>query len=487
MVRGASTTRPGVPFSRHRRWWWLLLLSLLILLPHLLSFAMVSAGDWPVGTSVAMLRLTATGLALAGAGLLCIHWWISGNRASAWMGAAILSLAITQIPAALLELDSATATTIGTPYTVLDTLLALPFVALLACGMGHRPINHRTTPILLGVISGSTFAAVRVAYTGFDLEERLHLSELSFPIEMIAAAVLGAVVVAILMRLDELPTWARNETIAAAIAITYGWVARVETWGASGGWQIAASAFLLAGFVILASTSVELLRVAIRENEKRIRALSDRAEAAEETLRTDEETLHELRGAIAGIGSASRILTGMSATLDSAQQHRLTDLMSLEMDRLERLLSGTRHGPEVVALDPLIASLVSAYRYVGMPIHSFASGASAWAVASDLTDVLHVLLNNAARHAPGSSTMVWVRPRNNRVHLHVSDDGPGIPAPIRDRVFDRGVRADGSPGQGLGLYIARRVLDQNGGHLQLRDDPRHGTTFVVDLPVKQPA
>ena len=140
-----------------------------------------------------------------------------------------------------------------------------------------------------------------------------------------------------------------------------------------------------------------------------------------------------------------------------------------------------------MALDPLIASLVSAYRYVGMPIHSFASGASAWAVASDLTDVLHVLLNNAARHAPGSSTMVWVRPRNNRVHLHVSDDGPGIPAPIRDKVFDRGVRADGSPGQGLGLYIARRVLDQNGGHLQLRDDPRHGTTFVVDLPVKQPA
>ena len=252
-------------------------------------------------------------------------------------------------------------------------------------------------------------------------------------------------------------------------------MARVETWGESGGWQIAASAFLLAGFVILASTSVELLRVAIRENEKRIRVLSDRAEAAEETLRTDEETLHELRGEIAGIGSASRILTGMSATLDSAQQHRLTDLMSLEMDRLERLLSGTRHGPEVVALDPLIASLVSAYRYVGMPIHSFASGASAWAVASDVTDVLHVLLNNAARHAPGSSTMVWVRPRNNRVHLHVSDDGPGIPAPIRDRVFDRGVRADGSPGQGLGLYIARRGArpERRASPAEGRPAPRH--------------
>ena len=232
----------------------------------------------------------------------------------------------------------------------------------------------------------------------------------------------------------------------AAIAVTYGWVARIDTWGESGGWQIAASAFLLAGFVILASTSVELLRVAPKENEKRINALSERAESAEETLRTDEETLHELRGAIAGIGSASRILTGMSAGLDTAQQRRLADLMSVEMDRLERLLSGARPARRL-ALDPLIGGLVSAYRYVGMPIHSFASGASAWTVASDLTDVLHVLLNNAARHAPGSSTMVWVRPRHDRVHLHVSDDGPGIPAPSAIGCSSAAYAPTGHPGR----------------------------------------
>ncbi len=479
-------SRPGTPFSRGRRWWLLLLLSLLILLPHVLGFAVVSVSDWPVGTSGAMLRVTATALALASGGLLSIHWWVSSNKASAWLGAAILSLAITQIPSALLELDTAAAAKIATPYTVLDTLLAIPFVALLACGIGDRPIAHRTTPILLGVATGITFGTARIAYTAFDLEARLHISEPSFPVGMLSAAVLGGVVVAILMRLDGLPRWARNECIVAAIAVTYGRVARIDTWGDSAVWPVAASAFLLAGFLILASTSAELLRIALRDSEKQIRVLSERAETAEQSLRTDAETLHELRGAIAGIGSASRILTGMSAGLEPTQQRRLADLMSVEMDRMERLLSGVRDGPQIVALDPLIGGLVSAYRYVGMPIHSFASGASAWAVASDLTDVLHVLLNNAARHAPGSSTMVWVRPRRNRVHLHVSDDGPGIPDRIRGRVFDRGVRADGSPGQGLGLYIARRVLVEHGGSLELADDRRHGTTFVIDLPIKQP-
>ncbi len=479
-------SHPGTPFGRGRRWWWLLLFFLLILLPHLLGFAVVSAGDMPVDTSIAMLRLTATVVALAGGGLLCIHWWISGNQSTAWLGSAILSLAITQGPSALLELDTSTAAALDTPPTVLDSLLAIPFLVLLACGITGRTFAHRITPILLAIITGLTFGAARVAYTVFDLETRLHLAEPSFTAGMLAAAVLGAFVVGILMRYD-LPTWARNECIVAAIAVTYGRVVRIDTWGDAGIWEIAASAFLLVGFVILASTASELLRLALKENEMRIKALAERAESAEETLRVEEETLHELKGAIAGIGSASRILTGMSSGLDTAQQKRLVDLLSVEMDRLERLITGARSGPAEVQLDPLIGNLVSAYRYAGMPIHSFASGASAWTVASDLTDVLHVLLSNAARHAPGATTMIWARQRHDRVDVHVSDEGPGVPAALRDRVFERGVRSDGSPGQGLGLHIARRVIEQHGGRLTLADDSRHGTTFIVSLPLKEPA
>ena len=487
IARSTLSFRPGGPFSRGRRWLWLLLLSTLILLPHLLGFALVASGDWPVGFSVAMLRLTATVLALACGGLLCIHWWISANPATAWLGAAVLSLAITQVPSALLELDTATAVAIVTPQTVLDTLLAVPFIALLAGGLGRHTFGHRIIPILLGVLTGIALGATRIAYTVFDLETRLRLSEVPTVTAGVAAALLGGVTIAILMRLNGLPRWARNECILAAIAVTAGRVVRLGTADEAGLWSIVGSALLVVGFVILASTSAELFRTALRESEKRIEVLSERAAEAERTVRDDQETLHELRGAIAGIGSASRILTGMSTALEPAQRTRLADLMSVEMDRLERLLTGGSSGPEVVELDPLIASLVSAYRYVGLPIHSFASGASAWTVASDLTDVLHVLLDNAAQHAPGSTTMIWVRPRQNRVTLHVGDNGPGIPPRLRRHVFDRGVRDDGSPGQGLGLYIARRVLAQHGGELELLPDQRQGATFVVSLPMPESA
>jgi signal transduction histidine kinase len=444
-------------------------------------------GEWPIGTSVAILRVSATLVALAGACVLCCHWWVSRSPGSAWLGAAVLALAISQLPSALLELNSATATAIQTRDTVLDSILALPFVVLLMLGTGERTFQRRISPVLVGVSVGIALATLRIVYITFDLEALLRVPESSLLMRLAASGMLGGFTVAILLQMHSLPRWVRNETIIAALAVTYGRLGRQEGVGDSNFWDIAAGATMLAGFLLFASTATELLRDALGDNERRLARTLERAESAERSHRNDEERLHELRGAVAGIGSASRILTGLNAELAPAQQRKLADLVSLEMDRLERLLTGGRAEPEVVELDPLIQSLVSAYRYLGVPIHSFSSGARAWAVASDLTDALHVLLSNAARHAPGSTTMVWVRSRQDRVELHVSDDGPGIPPTIRSHVFDRGVRHDGSSGQGLGLYIARRTLAEHGGSLDLADDPHHATSFVVRLPLREPA
>jgi signal transduction histidine kinase len=60
---------------------------------------------------------------------------------------------------------------------------------------------------------------------------------------------------------------------------------------------------------------------------------------------------------------------------------------------------------------------------------------------------------------------------------------------MRDQVFDRGVRRHGSAGQGLGLYIARKIVVQNGGRLDLDTDHerRSGAAFVLQLPAREPA
>jgi two-component system heavy metal sensor histidine kinase CusS len=91
------------------------------------------------------------------------------------------------------------------------------------------------------------------------------------------------------------------------------------------------------------------------------------------------------------------------------------------------------------------------------------------------------LLDNALRHG-GEHVEIAVTAMPEWVRVTVSDDGPGIPATIRDRVFERFSR-EGAPstGFGLGLAIARALAEAQGGHLSLDDGPG-GARFVVDFP-----
>ena len=75
-----------------------------------------------------------------------------------------------------------------------------------------------------------------------------------------------------------------------------------------------------------------------------------------------------------------------------------------------------------------------------------------------------------------------MEPTPGWIRVAVSDDGPGVPATIRDRVFERFSR-EGAPasGFGLGLAIARALAEAQGGRLWL-DDAAAGARFVLELP-----
>ena len=110
------------------------------------------------------------------------------------------------------------------------------------------------------------------------------------------------------------------------------------------------------------------------------------------------------------------------------------------------------------------------------------------AVVEGSRDDLHRLalnlMENAIRHTPaGTRVRAGVTRANGAVRLTVEDDGPGIPPDVRDRVFERFVRAEGDRGGsfGLGLSIVRAVALSHGGDVRLEDVPR-GTRFVVTLP-----
>jgi len=110
------------------------------------------------------------------------------------------------------------------------------------------------------------------------------------------------------------------------------------------------------------------------------------------------------------------------------------------------------------------------------------------AIVNGTRDELHRmtlnLMENAIRHTPaGTHVNARVSSVDGHVLLTVQDDGPGVPAELRDRIFERFVRGAGDRGSssGLGLSIVRAVAHSHGGTVDLEDaDP--GARFVVRLP-----
>ena len=72
-------------------------------------------------------------------------------------------------------------------------------------------------------------------------------------------------------------------------------------------------------------------------------------------------------------------------------------------------------------------------------------------------------------------------PGNNLVRIVIADDGPGIPAPERDKLF-LPYYSTKQRGSGLGLAIVRRIVVEHGGSIDVTDNEPRGTRFAIELP-----
>jgi signal transduction histidine kinase len=111
-------------------------------------------------------------------------------------------------------------------------------------------------------------------------------------------------------------------------------------------------------------------------------------------------------------------------------------------------------------------------------------------VSDDLHRLALNLIENAVIHTPqGTPVTVSVRPDGDGALLEVSDRGPGVPAGMRDRVFERFAHGDGDAapagGSGLGLAIVRAVAEAHSGTVSLDDADGGGARFRVHLPAGQ--
>ncbi|MGH3320336.1 MAG: ATP-binding protein [Streptosporangiaceae bacterium] len=168
---------------------------------------------------------------------------------------------------------------------------------------------------------------------------------------------------------------------------------------------------------------------------------------------------------------------------DTARLSRLVD----DLVRLARLDASRALRCDPVDLDEIVFAEARRGR-LRAPVPIDTSRVSAARISGDrdgLRRIVQNLLDNAVRHASGQ-VAVSLTAEDGQAELAVADDGPGIPAPDRERVFERFTRLDGARsrdagGSGLGLAIVRELAHAHGGQVWIEDnDP--GTRLRVRLP-----
>jgi signal transduction histidine kinase len=163
-------------------------------------------------------------------------------------------------------------------------------------------------------------------------------------------------------------------------------------------------------------------------------------------------------------------------------EHLIAELLVLARADAQQLAA--RRQP--VDLAALLAGLAAATPAPGISIDlSVAPGTATTGNPEDLSRMFRNLLDNAVRYAR-HRVLVTAAARPEGVVVEIADDGPGIPAEERERVFGRFVRLDVSREQasgsaGLGLAIAREIAAAHGAAIVLTEAPGGGTRAVVTL------
>jgi PAS domain S-box-containing protein len=207
---------------------------------------------------------------------------------------------------------------------------------------------------------------------------------------------------------------------------------------------------------------------------------------------------HELRTPLTGTLGAAQTLQGRYNDLPETQRLALVSMIVEQSQRLEKVLDQILLAGQIDehVFDPQVRSvdcteILDAVVRGVVPddrrriVVETETGLVVRADLDRLRQVVANLVDNALKYSPGRVRLA-ASPREVAVRITVSDDGPGIPEGDRDRIFEKFFRLDpaqrsGVGGTGLGLYIARELIQRMDGRIGLLSRER-GTTFFVDLP-----
>ncbi len=219
---------------------------------------------------------------------------------------------------------------------------------------------------------------------------------------------------------------------------------------------------------------------------------------------------HELRTPLTSIkGSLDILMKGMMGGLDEKKKNilsicqrnseRLIGLVNdlLEVQRLEAVESELRLEP--IEIEDLIPGIIekangdSSRKGIELKTRIDSNGRRHTVMAdqSRISDAISKLLSNAIKFSDRGSVLVEVAYINGDVQLSVSDEGIGVPEAMKEKIFEKFTQVDGGitrkrGGSGLGLTLARMIVERHGGRMWVESREGAGSRFTFSLPCQPP-
>jgi hypothetical protein len=227
---------------------------------------------------------------------------------------------------------------------------------------------------------------------------------------------------------------------------------------------------------------------AFMANENRL----PQAQRLEAALASDPVDLHEVQAAVAEYRATVANQGGKVLASADHMLRLVGDL--LDWTKAER--GQLRLDPEPVSAAEVARAVVEDLRpqaeAKGLTLSCACDAPLLRADRSRLMQVLYNLTENAIKFTDSGSVTLTVRAEDDHTRFSVTDTGCGIEAGTLDRIFDCFEQADGSitrshDGVGLGLAIARQIVDLHGGTLRAESTPGRGSRFSFDIPDAQVA
>ncbi|HEX7837378.1 MAG TPA: ATP-binding protein [Kofleriaceae bacterium] len=211
---------------------------------------------------------------------------------------------------------------------------------------------------------------------------------------------------------------------------------------------------------------------------------------------------HDLNNYLATIRMSADVLTSHDVAVERRSGHRQVELIGRTVTHMARLIEGLRDATMIETGQFTVAvAAEQPAALVAEAVETFAPQAEARslrltaevddelpAVLCDRERVLQVLANlvgNAIKFTPERGDIRVVATRSeSAVRISISDTGPGIPGPQLLRIFDRYWKGgEARAGTGLGLYIAKGIVEAHGGRIWVENAAGAGSTFHFTLPV----